>query len=113
MSFQEEQTDAVVILLVRSGPHVCNHSRVIFESATKKLGKESQRKEYQLQNTIRASSRRGKGARLLPGHTGQGKTNGGPWHSSLSVSATEDTESWGKAVANKCVEIFVPVKWSL
>lgn len=30
----------------------------------------------------------------------------------ISVSATEDTESWGKAVANKCVEIFVPVKWN-
>lgn len=101
MSFQEEQTDAVEILVSEVGPHVCNYSRYIFEQATIKLGEESQCKKHVLQNTIRARSRRGRGQGCFPVTWGTGEDTWQPLaFIFICIFATENTESWGKAVPN-------------
>lgn len=102
------------ILVSEMGPHVCNYSSYVFEQATKMLGEESQCKKHVLQNMIRARSKRGRGQGCFPVTWDTGEDTWQPLaFIFICISATENTESRGKAVANKCVEIFIPIKLSL
>lgn len=94
MSFQEEQTDAVEILVSEMGPHVCNYSRYMFEQGSKMLGEEANARNMSCK-TRPEQAVEGAGAGCFPVTWGTGKTHGSLWHSSLFAFLLLKTQSQG------------------